>query len=278
MRRYGGFAPEAEPRLFPHEPPKNFKAALKRKRLIKCAVLLVFILILAGCAPMEGVEETNAPFNGIFGDRADTIDITLALTILTVLPSILIMLTSFTRIVIVLSFVKQAIGTAQMPPAQVIIALALFLTFFIMRPVFEDIRANAYEPYIAGEIEIEEAADRAVVPLRGFMVRQIWPEDLQVFVRLSGAESPQPLEEIGMEVIIPAFLTSEIKRAFGMGFLMYIPFIVIDMVVASVLMAMGMMMLPPVVISMPFKILIFVVVDGWLMIVESLVVSFRMTG
>ncbi len=277
MMRYGGFEPAAA-RLLPQEPPKNKNAAIKRKRLFKCAVLLVFILILAGCAPMEGVEEASAPFNGIFGDRADTIDITIALTILTVLPSILLMLTSFTRIVIVLSFVKQAIGTAQMPPTQVIVALALFLTFFIMRPVFEDIRVNAYEPYIAGEINIEDAADRAVVPLRGFMIRQIYPDDLQVFVRLSGAEAPMPLEEIGMEVVIPAFLTSEIKRAFGMGFLMYIPFIVIDMVVASVLMAMGMMMLPPVVISMPFKILIFVVVDGWLMIVETLVVSFRMTG
>ncbi len=127
MRRFGGFEPTAA-RLFPHEPPKK-KAAYKQKRWLKCAVLLVFILILAGCAPMEGVEETNAPFNGIFGDRADTIDITIALTILSILPSILIMVTSFTRIVIVLSFVKQAIGTAQMPPTQVIIALALFLRF-----------------------------------------------------------------------------------------------------------------------------------------------------
>ncbi len=185
------------------------------------------------------------------------------------------MLTSFTRIVIVLSFVKQAIGTAQMPPTQVIIGLALFLTFFIMRPVIEEIRVSAYEPYIAEEITIEEAADRAAVPLRGWMYRQIFPEDLNVFISLSEAETPQSVDEIGMEVIIPAFLTSEIKRAFGIGFLLYIPFIVIDMVVASVLMAMGMMMLPPVVISMPFKILIFVVVDGWLMIVESLIVSFR---
>ena len=277
MRRYDVLTPEA-PRLFPHKPPRRKNSAVRRGRLVKCALLLAMILILAGCAPMTGVEETNAPFNGIFGDRADTIDITIALTVLSVLPGILIMLTSFTRIIIVLSFVKQAIGTAQMPPTQVIIGLALFLTYFIMRPVFDDMRLNAYEPYIAGEINIEEAADRAVVPLRGFMLRQIRQEDLQVFVRLSGAEAPQPLEEIGMEVIIPAFLTSEIKRAFGMGFLMYIPFIVIDMVVASVLMAMGMMMLPPVVISMPFKILIFVVVDGWLKIVETLVISFRMTG
>lgn len=255
---------------------KSSKKSSRKRKLLKIALLALMVLFLAGCADMTGANPTNAPFNGIFGDRAETVDIMLALTVVSVLPSILIMLTGFTRIIIVLSFVKNAIGTQQMPPSQVMIGLALFLTYFVMAPIIGEIKTTAYEPYIAEEITIEEAADRAMVPLRGFMLKQMTsPKDLEVFVSLAGLPTPTAVEDIPNEVIIPAFITSEIKRSFMMGFFIYIPFIVIDMIVASTLMAMGMMMLPPVVISMPFKVLIFVVVDGWLMIVETLVRSFQ---
>ena len=210
----------------------------------------------------------------LFGESTQPVDIVILLTILTLLPSILLMLTGFTRIVIVLSFVRNALGMQQTPPNQVLIGLALFLTFFVMQPVFSTVYNNAYTPYIEGEIQQDEFIENAMDPIREFMLDQALGADLNFFVNLSGQEYEDEAS-IPNSVLIPAFLTSEIKQAFWIGFLIYVPFIVIDMIVASILMAMGMMMLPPAMISLPFKVLLFVMVDGWQLIIGSLVQSFR---
>ncbi|MDR2664744.1 MAG: flagellar type III secretion system pore protein FliP [Oscillospiraceae bacterium] len=209
----------------------------------------------------------------LFGEDTQTVDIIILLTLLTLLPSIVIMLTGFSRIVIVLSFLRSALGMQQTPPNQVIIGLALFLTFFVMSPVVTEVYDNAYLPYADGEIGQEEFLERAMVPTRAFMLRQTYKTDLSFFVGLSGTQAADE-SAIPNSVLIPAFLTSEIKHAFEIGFFIYIPFIVIDMVVASTLMAMGMMMLPPAMISLPFKVLLFVMVDGWQLVMGSLVQSF----
>ncbi|HOF95472.1 MAG TPA: flagellar type III secretion system pore protein FliP [Clostridia bacterium] len=217
----------------------------------------------------------NGPFGGILGDRSDSIDILLLLTVLTLLPSILIMLTGFTRIIIVLSLARNGLGLQQMPPNQVLIGLALFLTLFVMSPIITDIKDNAYTPYVKDRITEEQAVEAALKPLREFMFKQTYKSDLRFFMSTAGIEQAvDELESVPTRALIPAFITSEIKRGFEMGFYIYIPFIVVDMVVASTLMAMGMMMLPPVVISLPFKLLLFVVVDGWTLTVKSLLGSF----
>lgn len=208
------------------------------------------------------------------GEVSTTIQIFLLLTILSLAPSLLIMTTSFTRIVVVLSFLRTALGTQGAPSNQIILALSLFLTFFIMTPVWQQINQNAYQPYRAGAISQELAFERAVAPIRKFMLTQTREKDLALFVSLSKQERPNNADAIPTLTIIPAFLISELRTAFQIGFLIYIPFIVIDMVVASVLMSMGMMMLPPVMISLPFKILLFVLVDGWGLVIGSLVKSF----
>ncbi|HHT62344.1 MAG: flagellar type III secretion system pore protein FliP [Bacillota bacterium] len=202
------------------------------------------------------------------------IEILLLVTILSLVPAILVLMTSFTRIVVVLAFVRNALGTQQLPPNQVIIGLALFLTFFVMMPTFTQINTNALQPYLAQEISREEAIRQAEGPLRTFMFKQTREKDLELFVGMSGLERPQTYGDIPTYVLIPAFVISELKTAFQMGFALFIPFMIIDMVVASALMSMGMMMLPPMMISLPFKILLFVLVDGWHMVVESLIVSF----
>ena len=209
----------------------------------------------------------------LFGENTQTIDIVLLLTILTLLPSILLMLTGFTRILIVLSFVRNALGMQQTPPNQVLIGLALFLTFFVMQPVFDRVYNEAYTPFVSGEIAQEEFIEKAMTPTREFIFEQVADSDLEFFIGLSG-EQFEDNASIPNRVLIPAFLTSEIKQAFWIGFMIYIPFIVIDMIVASTLMAMGMMMLPPAMISLPFKVLMFVLVDGWQLIIGSLVQSF----
>ena len=219
------------------------------------------------------------PFN-LFGgdmtleDATTTVEILVLLTILSLAPSILIMVTAFTRIVIVLSFTRSAMGTQQMPPNQVMIGLALFLTFFVMFPVYDEIKTNAWDPYAAEEIQLDEMIDRTIGPVRWFMFRQIGfmdnMEDLVNFMGIAGLDRPDSLEDIPTHVLIPAFIISEIKTGFIIGFMIYIPFIVIDMVVASALMSMGMMMLPPVMISLPFKIMLFVLVDGWNLTVRTL--------
>jgi len=208
-------------------------------------------------------------------DISSTIQVIMLLTVLALAPSILVMMTCFTRIIIILSFLRKALALQTTPPNQVLIGLALFLTFFIMAPTFSDINENAYKPLVNGEITNEEAFDNAVNPLRDFMLRQVRSKDLALFVDLADVESPETTDDIPTSAIIPAFIISELKTGFEVGFLLFIPFIVIDMVVASTLMSLGMMMLPPVMISLPFKILLFIMVDGWNLIVRSIISGIR---
>lgn len=195
-------------------------------------------------------------------------------TILTVAPAILLMTTSFTRIVIVLGFVRQAMGTQNMPPNQVLVGLALFLTFFVMSPVINTINDTGFQPYMNKEITQKEALDRSVETIRGFMFSQVKESELQLLIEITKQQQPTDRQDIGTTILIPAFMLSELKLAFQMGFMIYVPFLVIDMIVASVLMSMGMMMLPPIIISLPFKLLLFVLVDGWHLVVGSLLKSF----
>lgn len=204
-----------------------------------------------------------------------SVKLLLLLTVLSLAPSILILMTCFTRIIIVLSFVRTALGTQQMPPNQVFVGLALFLTFFIMTPVFQQVNKEALTPLFKNEINLEEAYDRASVPFKDFMSRYTREKDLDLFLQYSNAKRPKSIEDIPLTALVPAFAISELKTAFQMGFMLFIPFLVIDMVVSSVLMSMGMMMLPPIMISLPFKILLFVLVDGWHLVIESLLQSYK---
>lgn len=203
-----------------------------------------------------------------------SVKLILLLTVLALAPSILVLMTSFTRIAVVLSFVRSALATQQMPPNKVIIGLALFLTFFIMAPVFSEVNKEALTPLFNEEINLTEAYERASVPIKEFMSSHTRQKDLDLFLRYSKAERPESIEDIPLTALVPAFAISELKTAFQIGFMIFVPFLVIDMVVASVLMSMGMMMLPPVMISFPFKILLFVLVDGWYLVVASLLETF----
>ena len=198
----------------------------------------------------------------------------LFLTALTFLPALLLMMTSFTRIIIVLSLLRQALGTIQTPPNQVLVGLSLFLTFFVMAPVFDRIYAEAYKPFSDESIKFDEAIDRATVPLKTFMLKQTREADVALFVKLSNGPQPKNPDAVEMKVLVPAYVISELKTAFQIGFVVFIPFLIIDLVVSSVLMSMGMMMLSPVIISLPFKLMLFVLVDGWNLLVGSLVRSF----
>lgn len=208
-------------------------------------------------------------------DIAVTLQVMLLLTVLTLAPSILIMMTSFVRIVIAFHFLRQALGTQSLPPNQLLIGLALFLTMFIMSPVITDIYENAWIPYSNQEITLDNAWGKAQEPLRGFMLKHTREKDLELFVRIADMDQPNTQDDLPMRVIIPGFIISELRIGFQIGFLIYMPMLIVDMVVASVLMSMGMMMLPPVMISLPFKLLLFVLVDGWYLVVQSLVESFR---
>ncbi|MCZ0702575.1 flagellar biosynthetic protein FliP [Natronobacillus azotifigens] len=208
------------------------------------------------------------------GNVSTAVQLLLLLTIFSLAPSILILLTSFTRIIIVLSFTRTSLATQQMPPNQVLIGIALFLTFFIMAPTFSQINEEAISPLMNEEITLEEAYELASTPIKEFMARHTRQRDLALFLNYSGVESPSSIEDIPLTVLVPAFAISELKTAFQMGFMIFIPFLVIDMTVASVLMSMGMMMLPPVMISLPFKVLLFVLVDGWYLITQSLLQGF----
>jgi len=208
-------------------------------------------------------------------DMALSLQIILLLTILSLAPAILVMVTSFTRVIVVLAFVRNALGTAQIPPTPVLIGLALFLTFFIMAPVFTQINEEALTPYLQGNLNQTEAFNRGVAILRDFMFRQVQEKDLALMVTLSRSPRPATRQDVPTHVLIPAFILSELKIAFTLGFLIYVPFLVIDMMVASVLMSMGMMMLPPILISLPFKILLFVLVDGWELIARGVVLSVK---
>lgn len=250
----------------------------KSIKIIILAVVLVIVFInFAFAEPSISLfgksvtlEDNNDPENYVF-----SLQLLFLLTILTLAPSILIMMTGFTRILIVLSFIRNALGLQQTPPNHVIIGLSLFLTFFIMAPIATDINNEALQPFIREEITQEVAMERAMEPIRNFMFKQTRDKDLGLFLSMKGTNTVSNLNDIPTHVIIPAFIISELKTAFQIGFIIYIPFLVIDMVVASTLMAMGMMMLPPVIISLPFKILLFILVDGWNLIVKSLVLGFK---
>ena len=234
-------------------------------------------LSLAEAAPLIpipnmniGIEPASKP-----QDVALSLQILLMLTVLSLAPSIIMMMTAFTRIIIVLSFLRSALATQQMPPNQVIVGLALFLTFFTMSPYFEQVNKNAWQPYLAGTLTQEAATTEALKPMRAFMFKQARENDIALFINMMDGPRPETQNDVPTTVLIPAFIISELKTAFQIGFLIYIPFIVVDMVVASTLMSMGMMMVPPVMISLPFKVLLFILVDGWHLVVRSLLMTFN---
>ena len=208
------------------------------------------------------------------GDVSNAIKIVVLLTILSLAPSILISVTCFTRLIVVLSFLRHAMGTQTMPPTQIMVSLALFLTFYIMNPVWQNINQNALTPYMNEEIPIEEALEKAGEPLRNFMLKQTREKDIQLVMSVSGQSKPNTIKDVPFTVVVASFILSELKTSFQMGFLIYIPFLIIDLVVASVLMGLGMMMLPPFLVSLPIKVMIFVLADGWTLVVHSLVKSF----
>lgn len=251
---------------------------LPLRRGLRVALLVGVALVVAGCgtsgAPSVDVKVGDGTTAGGGGQMALSLQLLAALTVLSVVPSILLMATSFTRIVVVLSLLRSAIGIPQLPPNQVLLGLALFLSLFVMTPVWSRVNADALDPYLKGTITQEQAIEAGVAPLREFMVRQTREQDLQVFIDLSRSARPTSAGDVPLEVLLPAFVTSELKTAFTMGFLLFIPFLVIDLVVASALMAMGMVMVSPTQIALPFKLLLFVLVDGWVLIVQSLVQSF----
>jgi flagellar biosynthetic protein FliP len=206
---------------------------------------------------------------------SSTLQVIALLTIVTIVPGILIMTTSFVRIVVVIGFLRNALATQNVPPNQVILGLAMFMTFYIMAPYWSQANEQGIQPYLAGEISQEEALEKTIEPIREFMFKQTRESDLALFVNLSESERPQTQEDVSTFVLIPAFMISELKTGFQIGFMIYVPFIVIDMIVATTLMSMGMMMLPPVMISLPFKILLFVMIDGWHLLINSIILSFR---
>ena len=252
------------------------KTVRNKKRAAKMLLVLCMVIgvaMLTGCSSASATG--NSTIASVLGGESSTVKIMLLMTVLTLLPSILIMLTGFTRIIIVLSLVRNGLGLQQMPPNQVLIGLALFLTFFTMTPVFSAINTNAYQPYVNKTITEEQAVTEAMKPIREFMLKQTYKSDLDFFVSIAKTDQgATTIENIPTSTLIPAFITSEIKRGFQIGLYIYVPFIVIDMIVASTLMSMGMMMLPPTVISLPFKLLLFVLVNGWTLTVKTLLMSF----
>ena len=249
-----------------------------RKRLV-CTLLICGIILMAGAAWGQSFSVPSISVNIADGeDQPEKVAVVLQLlamlTVLSLAPAILVMLTSFTRIVIVLSLLRQALGTQQMPANQIIIGLALFLSFFIMTPVWNNVNSKALQPYMQEDISAEKAIVLATQPLKEFMLKQTREKDIALFIKISKGARPLTPEKIKLSVLMPAFVISELKTAFQIGFMIYLPFLILDMVVASVLLSMGMMMLPPIMISLPFKLLLFVLVDGWNLIVQSLVQSF----
>ncbi|MBP9211479.1 MAG: flagellar type III secretion system pore protein FliP [Bacteroidetes bacterium] len=243
--------------------------------------LIVLLLLLAAAALLPAQQMPLPKVSIEVGKAANpddisvTLQILLMMTVLSLAPAILILTTAFTRIIVVLHFLKQAMGTPQMPPAQVLVGLALFLTFFVMAPVWDRVNTDAVQPYMNKKISVSAAYEKAVVPLREFMFRQTREEDLALFIKMSRMPKPATRADVPIYVVIPAFAISELRMGFQIGFILFIPFLIIDMVVASVLMSMGMMMLPPSMVSLPFKILLFIMVDGWNLVIASLISSFH---
>lgn len=271
-----------------------------RKFLVLFLIPLAFVVIFSGTGAVHATTVTpdtraeEGQVDSVTSDNNDattlglslstnsdetslsgTLQILLIITVISLAPSILVMVTSFTRIIIVLHFVRTAIGTQSSPPNNVLIGLSLFLTLFIMSPVIAQIKTEAYDPLVAEEITQQEALERGIQPLREFMLKQTRQDDLRLFMDIAKIEPVESVDELSITIIIPAFIISELRAAFIIGFLIYVPFIVIDMVVSSVLMSMGMMMLPPTTISMPFKILLFILADGWNLVIGQLVNSFN---
>ncbi|BEP29364.1 flagellar type III secretion system pore protein FliP [Helicovermis profundi] len=251
------------------------------KRNKKIILIILFIILSVFVFSSFAIAEDNIKvpnidisFNGS-DQPVSTVQIMLLLTILTLAPSILIMMTSFTRIIIIFSFLRRALSLQSTPPNQVIITLALFITFFVMTPTFTAIYNDAYIPLNNGEITQQVAIEKASVPLKAYMLRQVRAKDLALFVDIAGVKNIKDYSDVSMVALIPAFMISEIKTGFEIGFLLFIPFIVIDMIVASTLMALGMMMLPPVMISLPFKILLFIMVDGWNLLIQKIILTIR---
>ncbi len=248
-------------------------------KLLRILCLIAFIgLTFAGSASAQVIPKVSVEVGKATkpGDLSVTLQIVILMTVLALAPSILIMTTSFIRIAVVLSFLRQAIGTNQTPPNQLLIGLALILTFFIMTPVFTQSYQDGIKPYLDEKMTKEEAFTKAMAPMRKFMLAQTREEDLALFVNMAKLPAPKNPDDVPLHVLIPGFVISELRTAFQIAFVIFIPFLVIDMVVASVLMSMGMMMLPPIIVSLPFKLLLFVLVDGWYLLVKSLVESFHM--
>ena len=260
--------------------PVNENKLVKILSIIGLSISFYFVLNSGFCC--ADISAASLPnLNISIGNGDDTagvgvvLRIFVLLTILSLAPAILIMLTSFTRIAIVLSLLRQALGTHGSPSNQIIIGLSLFLTFFIMTPVWQKINQDALQPYLAGNLSQEEALEKALPPIRKFMFKQTREKDLGLLIDISKTKRPKNIDDVPTSVLIPSFIISEMKTAFQIGFMLYVPFLVIDIVVASVLLSMGMMMLPPIMISLPFKLMLFVIADGWYLIVGSLVKSFR---
>jgi len=257
--------------------------SIKKKGAVTIVSLVLGILLYcafyagwarAASPPVPGISlnlgTSNSP-----QDVSQSLQILLMLTVLSLAPAILIMMTSFIRIIVVFSFLRSALATQQMPPNQVLVGLALFLTFFIMAPTFQQVNTVAVQPYLQGQVTQAVAFQRGMEPLRAFMFKQTRQEDLALFMSLSQLPNPNNYVDIPTYVVIPAFAISELKTAFEIGFILFVPFLIIDMVVASTLMSMGMLMLPPMMISLPFKLLLFIMVDGWALLIKSLVLSFH---
>lgn len=267
-----------------HAPNKKY---LKKNLIFFLVNLIVVVVLISLCYNLNVHADAgiNIDINsGEAGDPTSALDLLFMLAFLALLPTLLLMTTCFTRIIISLSFLRNALGTQQSPPNQVLTGLALFLTLFIMSPVIKEINDVSYKPFKENQITQEEALDNGVKPLKEFMLKQVYEEDLDLFLSLSDSvdhtdmaefDSQEKLLDLSLTVIVPAFITSELKRAFLIGFLLYIPFLIIDIVVASTLMSMGMVMLPPSMISLPFKLMLFILVDGWTLLIQSLITGFH---
>jgi len=239
------------------------------------SLLIAAALLLLSTVANAQQELLQLVVDGVEGQTYSlSIQILVLMTLLTLLPAIILSTSAFVRIIIVLSILRQALGTAQTPPNQVLLGVALFLTFFVMSPVISDIHQNAALPYANGEISVEQAIDKGIAPLRQFMLNQTRDSDLHLFASIAGKDDITSVDDVPMSIIVPSFMVSELKTAFQIGFLVFIPFLVIDLVVSSVLMSMGMMMLSPMLISLPFKIMLFVLVDGWALVLGTLASSF----
>ncbi len=246
------------------------------KKIFKITILVLILLIIIPKMAFADsiVDELQEYINNSSEKTVDTVNILIIMTLLTLIPSFLILTSCFTRIIVVFSFLRNALGTQQSPPNQLLVGLSLFITIFVMQPVYTNIYEGAVGPYIREEITRDLAVDKAIEPMKNFMIKETREKDLALFLRAQGVENVKEAKDLSLLTVVPAFAISELKTAFSIGFILYIPFLVIDMVVASILMSMGMFMLPPVMISLPFKILLFILVDGWNLVIQSMLKGF----